>query len=112
MKQIILMAGFFLCSLGMTAQNSNSISTQVSKEIEILRKADLNLSDIQISRITQVLVGQEQIQNRNNQALEGNKAVLAQRAAELRNSKIQNMKGAMTEQQIEKFDALKLADKF
>ncbi|GBL35602.1 hypothetical protein EMGBS15_11970 [Filimonas sp.] len=112
MKQITLIAGFFLCSLGMTAQNSNNISTQVSKEIEILRKADLNLSDIQLSRITQVLAGQEQIQNRNNQALEGNKAVLAQRNAELRKSKIQNIKGAMTEQQREKFDALKLTDKF
>ncbi len=112
MKKILLITSIFLCSIQMIAQTSNQVSVQVAKEIEILKKSDLNLSDIQLSRITTVLIGEEQILKRNNHALEGNKSALSQRALELKNSKIRNIKGAMTEQQAEKFDALKLAEKF
>ena len=112
MKKILLITSIFLCSIHMIAQTSNQVSVQVAKEIEILKKSDLNLSDIQLSRITTVLIGEEQILKRNNHALEGNKSASSQRALELKNSKIRNIKGAMTEQQAEKFDALKLAEKF
>jgi hypothetical protein len=43
--------------------------------------------------------------------LEGNKSALEQRLAEVHEHMINNIKGAMNPQQVEKFDVLKLSDK-
>ena len=112
MRKMIFLAIITFCSFQMTAQQGNKPSMQVKNEIEVLKNADLNLSDIQISRITQVLIGEEQILSRNLRVLEGNKSLIAQRTKELKLNKVINIKGSLTEQQAEKFDALKLADKF
>ena len=112
MRKMIFLAIITLCSFQMTAQQANKPSMQVKNEIEVLKNADLNLSDIQILRITQVLIGEEQILTKNLRVLEGNKSLIAQRTKELKLNKVINIKGALTEQQAEKFDALKLADKF
>jgi len=112
MRKMIFLAIITLCSFQMTAQQGNKPSMQVKNEIEVLKNADLNLSDIQILRITQVLIGEEQILTNNLRVLEGNKSLIAQRTKELKLNKVINIKGALTEQQAEKFDALKLADKF
>ncbi len=112
MRKMIFLAIITFCSFQMTAQQGNKPSMQVKNEIEVLKNADLNLSDIQILRITQVLMGEEQILTKNLRVLEGNKSLIAQRTKELKLNKVINIKGALTEQQAEKFDALKLADKF
>lgn len=93
-------------------QNAPAVTEQVKKELAILQKADLNLTDRQISRITAVLMSQEQIEARNLKALEGNKSAIEQRLKDIKANKINNLKGALTEQQIEKFNALKLEEKF
>ncbi len=111
MRKMIVFALVILCSLQMKAQQGNQPSSQVKKEIEVLKNADLNLSDLQISRITQVLIGEEQILNKNLHVMEGNKSLISQRTKELKTNKVINIKGALTEQQSQKFDALKLGDK-
>jgi hypothetical protein len=45
-------------------------------------------------------------------SFDGNKSLIEARIAELKIYTINNIKGAMTPQQIEKFDAIKLAEKF
>jgi hypothetical protein len=113
MKQISITFIALLFSVtALFAQTQNQPSKQVLNEIQILTKADLNLSDIQISRITSVLMAQEQILVRNAHSLEGNKTVVDQRMKELKANKISNIKGALTPQQLEKFNALKLEEKF
>ena len=113
MKQISITLIALLISVStLFAQTQNQPSKQVLSEIQVLTKADLNLSDIQISRITSVLTAQEQLLARNAEALKGNKSVVDQRMKELKANKISNIKGALTPQQLEKFNALKLEEKF
>ena len=111
MKKIFLLL-FTFVSLNLFAQQANNLPENVKKDIETLQKADLNLSDIQISRITQVLLGQDELLKRNIKSAEGNKTTLNQRLTELKINKVKNIKGAMNEQQVEKFNALKLEEKF
>jgi hypothetical protein len=113
MKKILSIAAFLMFSLVAGAQIKGSEpSENVKKQVTILKKADLGLTDIQISRITTVLMGEEANQLRAEKALEGNKAQLELRMKDMHVNKINNIKGAMSEAQAEKFDALKIADKF
>ncbi len=94
------------------AQNADlKPSPKVQKEIEILKKADLGLTDIQIHRITYVLIGEESNYKRVEKAFEGNKTQLEIYSKELFQNKISNIKGSMTPPQAEKFDQMKLEDK-
>lgn len=113
MKKILSIAAFLLLAFVANAQIKGAEpSENVKKQISILKKADLGLTDIQISRITTVLMGEEANYLRTEKALEGNKAQLEMRMKDLHANKINNIKGAMNEAQAEKFEALKLADKF
>ncbi len=113
MKQVLFLASFLFLSFSMlSAQSTNAeLSTNVKKAITVLKIADLNLSEMQLSRITSVLISEDQILQKNLKVLEGNKSAQAQRIKELKDIKINNLKGAMTEQQVQKFIALKLEDK-
>ena len=113
MKKIVLIIILFVAVLsGANAKQALQPSETVKKEIAIFKKADLNLSDIQLYRITTVLMAEDQHLQRNKSAAEGNKAVMETRLKELKANKIKNLKGALTDQQAIKFDALKLADQF
>ena len=113
MKKILSIVAFLLMATFANAQkNGVPPSDNVKKQIEILKSADLGLTDIQISRITTVLMGEESNQQRLEKTFEGNKSQLDLRMKEFRAVKIGNIKGAMNDAQAEKFDALKLADKF
>lgn len=115
MKRIILVAMCLISVQLMTAQTakpSNELAKVVKNELDILKKADLNLTEVQVSRITMVLNSQDQLLLKTQEALNGNKSVLDQRLKELKSNKINNILGAMTDQQVEKFKALKLEDKF
>ncbi|HNB82110.1 MAG TPA: hypothetical protein PLP14_08445 [Chitinophagaceae bacterium] len=113
MKQIFLLLAFFL-SLNSTllAQKDQELPAQVQKELNILKKADLNLSEIQLSRIAMVLKSYDDMTQKTLKTLDGNKSVIETRLKEIRQNKINNIKGAFTPQQVEKFDALKLESKF
>jgi hypothetical protein len=112
MKKNILTLMLVLFTSILFAQASNQkISTLVSKQIEVLKASTLNLSDIQISRITQVLLGEEEIRARVSKAFEGNKSILEGKLMECKANLINNVKGGMTSQQAEKFDLLKIGDK-
>lgn len=110
MKKIVLLFGFIACLFTVKAQQ-NDLPINVKKQIEVLKKADLNLSDVQLSRITTVLIGKDQSYQKMLKALEGNKSLLQTRTAEYKADLQSNIKGAMSPQQAEKFDALKLGDK-
>ncbi len=110
MKNILLILGFLACVFTVQAQQ-NELSNNVKKQLEVLKKADLNLSDVQLSRITTVLVGKDASFQKMLKALEGNKSLLQTRTAEYKADIQSNIKGAMSPQQAEKFDALKLGDK-
>jgi hypothetical protein len=111
MKKYIF-AFLFLFATGSTFAQTQNISAEVKKEIEILKSANLNLSSVQLSRITLVLQGEEEIINRVKKTLDGNKSLLASSLATCKKNKISNIKGGMTDQQAEKFTALKLEEKF
>lgn len=111
--KLIISLFFILFSTISFAQNAdNKPSEQVKSEMNILKNADLGLSDIQITRITYVLMGEESNMKRIEKTLEGNKTQLEKYQNEHRANKINNIKGAMSPQQAEKFDALKLESKF
>lgn len=112
MKKIVLIFAFlFMCLNMVFAQKQQNPSDKVKNELAVLQKADLNLSDVQVVRITTVLTASEQLYMENMKLLEGNKAVLQTRLKELKANKISNVRGAMTDQQVVKFDALKLEEK-
>jgi len=111
MKKSIVILVLLLVTVVSFAQN-NTMSQRVKKQIDLLKKADLNLSDIQLSRITTVLINEDANYQKIIISLEGNKSILEARKAENKIYTINNIKGAMTPQQIEKFDAIKLAEKF
>lgn len=110
MKKIALLLAFLGCLFNAQAQQ-NELPANVKKQIDVLKKADLNLTDVQLSRITTVLVGKDLGYQKMLKALEGNKSLLQTRTAEYKADLQSNIKGAMTPQQAEKFDALKLGDK-
>jgi hypothetical protein len=110
MKKILFLLGFITCLFNVQAQQ-NELSANVKKQIDVLKKADLNLSDVQLSRITTVLVGKDISYQKMLKALEGNKSLLQTRIAEYKADVESNIKGAMSPQQAEKFDALKLVEK-
>lgn len=112
MKKILSIAAFICFTLVMNAQHGAVPSENVKKEIAILKNADLDLTDVQLNRISTVLIGEEANKIRVQKALEGNKSQLELRMKDLHANKIGNIKGGMSPQQAEKFDALKLADKF
>jgi len=110
MKKSIVTIVLILISIVSFSQNK-TMSQHVKKQIEVLKKADLNLTDLQLSRITIVLINEDANLQKNIKSLEGNKSILETRIAEIKINTINNIKGAMTPQQIEKFDAFKLAEK-
>ena len=113
MKKIFSIVSFCLLSFVGTAQVMGAQpSEKVKKEVAILKSADLGMTDIQLSRVTVVLMGEESNYLRMENAREGNKAQLEQRMKDMRANKISNIKGTMTDAQAEKFDAMKLGDKF
>ncbi len=112
MKNILLITVFICLAFAVNAQHGAAPSENVKKEIAILKNADLDLTDVQLSRITSVLVGEEANKIRLQKTFEGNKSQLELRLKDLHANKIGNIKGGMSPQQAEKFDALKLADKF
>lgn len=85
---------------------------RVTKEIAVLQKADLNLSDMQLSRITMVLNSLDANYIKIEKTLEGNKSVQKLRLDEIQAQKVNNIKGVLTPSQLEKFNALKLESKF
>ena len=111
MKKSIVTIVLILISIVSFSQNK-TMSQRVKKQIEVLKKSDLNLTDIQLSRITIVLTNEDANYQKIVKAFEGNKSVLEAKTAEIKLYTINNIKGAMTPQQIEKFDAIKLAEKF
>ena len=110
MKKVFIFLAFISFTSLAFAQNQ-APSAKVKNQIAVLKNADLNLSEVQISRITTVLIGEEQNAIRAIKSVEGNKSLLEKRLQALKDSQINNIKGAMTPQQVERFDALKLADK-
>jgi len=112
MKKLILIAAIlFTGSVSLFAQAGQTPSVKVKKQMEVLRQADLNLSEVQLGRIQTVLMGEEQNAVRALKAVEGNKALQEKRLQELKTNQINNIKGAMSPQQAEKFEALHLADR-
>jgi hypothetical protein len=111
MKKILTFVAILFIGTSVFAQN-NTPSETIKKEISILKSSDLNLSEVQLSRITTVLMGIEQNSLRTLKAAEGNKSLLEIRMKEVKEQKLNNVKGAMSAQQAQRFDALKLADKF
>ena len=113
MKKILSIALILFVAFTTQAQlRGVEPSANVKKEVAILKNANLGLTDIQISRITTVLQGEEANKARLEKALEGNKSQLDLCLKDLHSNKINNIKDAMNEAQAEKFDQLKLADKF
>jgi|688.fasta_scaffold50143_4 hypothetical protein len=111
MKKSIVILVLLLVTVVSFAQNT-TMSQRVKKQIDLLKKADLNLSDVQLSRITIVLINDDENYQKMIKSFDGNKSLIEARIAELKIYTINNIKGAMTPQQIEKFDAIKLAEKF
>lgn len=110
MKKVFIFLAFISLTSLAFAQNQ-APSEKVKTQIAILKNANLNLSEVQLSRITTVLIGEEQNAARAIKAVEGNKALLEKRMQALKDNQINNIKGAMTPQQVQKFEELKLADK-
>lgn len=94
------------------AQTEVKMSERVTKEIAVLQKADLNLSDIQLSRITMVLNSLDANYDKTMKTFEGNKSVQKLRLDEIQAQKLNNIKGVLTPAQLEKFNALQLEKKF
>lgn len=112
MKKIFLSLTFVLISTFIFAQGKNQTpSAHVKQQIEVLKNGGLNLSDVQIGRITYVLMAEEQTMERTQKTFAGNKSLLNERTKEAREHMFNNLKGALTPQQVEQFDAKKLGDK-
>lgn len=110
MKKVFIFLAFITLSNLSIAQVQEP-SSKVKAQIAVLKHAELNLSDVQLSRITTVLIGEEQNAERSIKSIEGNKSLLEKRLQALKENQINNIKGAMTPQQVKKFEDLKLADK-
>lgn len=112
MKKILFTLSLLFASLFMFAQGSNqNLPDAVKKQVEILKTSDLKLSDVQLSRITTVLIAENDKVEKSKKMLETNNPQLQQRLQLLKEIMVRNVKGAMTPLQVEKFDAAKLAEK-
>lgn len=112
MKKLSFLAFFVFLGMNLViAQSQPQPSAQVKKEIEILQKADLGLSEQQVMRLTTVLMGEERNLEMSLKALEGNKSQQETRIKAHHDNKIRNIKGVLTKVQAEKFDAMKLDSK-
>jgi hypothetical protein len=112
MKKFLLAIIVVATSFISIAQSGNIPSNEVVKKILLLKDAGLNLSDMQLSRITTVLMTNEDMIAKNKKKLADNPTILAKRLAELRENTLNNVRGAMTPKQVEKFDAEKMDEKF
>jgi hypothetical protein len=101
-----------LVSFSASAQTGNQLSANVQKDLAILNNADLNLSSEQLNRLTLVLKAEDDMIAMNEKAAQGDKAVLELRMKEIKAHKLNNILGAMTPQQVQKFMALKLDQHF
>jgi hypothetical protein len=110
MKKVFIFLAFISLATLANAQE-NVPSAKVKSQIAVLKHPELDLTDVQLSRITLVLMGEEQNAARAIKSVEGNKSLLEKRLQALKESQINNVKGAMTPQQVKKFEELKLADK-
>ncbi len=111
MKKIIFLSFLLCASVFISQAQTQQPSAKVQQEVELIRKADLGLTDVQISRLTTVLMGEEKNLEMSMKALEGNKGQQETRLKLHHDNKIRNIKGVMSAAQVEKFDALKLGDK-
>lgn len=110
MKKILSL--FLVLSISVLSfAQQKELSNRVKKQIEILKNPSLGLNDVQLSRITLVLINEDQILEKNLKAVSGNKSQMELRTKELHNNLINNVKGGMTTLQAETFDKLKLGDK-
>ena len=108
----LLIALFFVVNTTQAQVDKKQLSANVVREIALLKKADLNLTEVQLSRITLLLNSFDEMSDKTMKTLEGNKAAQKSRLDEIKKSKINNVRGAMTPQQVEKFDALQLENQF
>jgi hypothetical protein len=105
MKKIIFLSFLLCASVFISQAQTQQPSAKVKQEVELIRKADLGLTDVQISRLTTVLMGEEKNLEMSNKAQQETRLKLHH------DNKIRNIKGVMSAAQAEKFDALKLGDK-
>jgi|LakMenE18May11ns_1017448.scaffolds.fasta_scaffold9701268_2 hypothetical protein len=111
MKKLILSAILvFVASIMFAQTNKEKLSNNVLQQIEVLKSSGLNLNDIQIRRITTVLISEDEVRARFEKTLAGNKSLLETKLVECKANLINNVKGGMTVQQVEKFDAIHLGD--
>ena len=112
MKHLIYSIALLFMSIATMAQSSSQpIPEKVKQQLEILKSSDLNLTDVQIGRITTVLTAENQKVERMSKINESNQAKLQEDKKTLKAIMINNLKGAMTPLQVEKFDTAKLAEK-
>lgn len=112
MKKLSFLTFFVILGMNLAfAQSQPQPSAQVKKEIAILQKADLGLTEQQVMRLTTVLMGEERDLEMSLKALEGNKSQQEIRIKAHHDNKIRNIKGVLTPVQAEKFDTLKLDSK-
>jgi hypothetical protein len=113
MKKMLFIFSLILFSSVVTyAQGNAKPSKEVMQKVEILKAANLQLSEVQLGRITTVLMGEESNEMRIRKALEGNKSQLELRLIEHKQHVINNLKGAMTPYQVELFEKQQLENKF
>ncbi len=102
-KSILLLTVIFFSLTSVFAQNSKN-------DIDLLKK-ELNISDVQVARISLVIDEHNKIVAKTETAFEGNKSVLQSRLQKLHDLKVMNVKGALTPAQQELFDQKKLGEK-
>ncbi len=111
MKKILLFVCFVSLFSWANAQQ-NALPPAVKNQLEALKHPNLNLNEVQLSRIAYVLEMEYQNALKIQKTFEGNKSVLDARLKEHKEHIINNIKGAITPTQAEIFDNLKLAEKF
>lgn len=113
MKKIVLTSAVLFTTLMTFAQGSQAsdLPEAVKKQVAVLKSSDLKLSEVQLARITTVLVAENDKVEKSKKMLEANNQQLNERLKLLKEIMIQNVKGGMTPLQAEKFDAEKLGDK-
>jgi len=111
MKKLFLSLVLLATTQFIQAQTNNNLPEKVKNQVEVLKNSDLKLSDAQLSRITSVLVAENDKVVKSQMMLEGNPSALHTRMVELKKVMITNIQGGMTPLQVEKFDLEHLGDK-
>lgn len=112
MKKILFTLSILFSSLFMFSQGSQQVVPEtVKNQVAILKASDLKLTDVQLSRITTVLIAENDKLERSKKAVGINNQQLQERMKLHKEVMIKNIKGAMTPLQVEKFDIGKLGDK-